>query len=510
MDFTATYRHSARECIAFSPGSTFIAYVGGTRGNHVLVRVTGTLQVVRSWDLDQPLQSLSWSRDGLFLLVSAHAARKEQGVSYVLPLDPDASVADGSDDGQGWVAKLDAGPPGLHSASWLPVWRIPAVVQFSQFGIRAVVNSLVDQALFVVPHAHPICVYILTVLASAAWPEHYGMVQRVNECDYIVLFRAANAHAPNLDAPVEWVRDRAIRLHTRNISDVLWSPDGNYLCAWEQPLEYKLYVHALSGAHLATFQQVNGATETVVAHGALAGRSSLRSSQSNPISSGTLGIRKVAWHPSSQFLAIGGFDEAVRILASTDWMEAYTFDLSGRIVRATVWTEPRHWFEATGGCSIVNCVYTRLPVEQVASPVELHAAANDLNEMPRVGISELSWNADGSFLAVVNEAVPTAVFIFSFNLGEGIFLTAVLHLSTPVCTLAWSPKGDSLAVACSTSAVYIWNEVSPEAVAVPNSTLPLTDGFTTQRVEWSQDGRALLLVAPSAFCCAISSDQDTP
>lgn len=494
MDFTATYRHTARDCVAFSPGSTFIAYVGGAKGTRVFVRVFGTLQVVRSWELSHTLNALSWSRDGLFLLVSAHADGKDTGVSFVLPLDPDASVRDGSDDGRGWVAKLDAGPAGLHSAAWLPVWRIPAVVQFSHFGIRALISSLVDQALFVVPHTQPM------LLACAAWPEHYGLVQREHETDYIALYRAKDGKAPNMDDPVEWIRDRVIRLHTRHLSNIEWSPDGNYFCVCEHHLEYKAYIHSLSGALLATFQQVNGTPETFVAPGALGSRSSsLRASQT-PVASvagGGLGIRKVAWHPSSQFIAIGGYDEAVRILASGDWTEAYTLDLSERTVQSNVWSEPRHWFEATEGCGIVA-------LEQIVGPVELRAAAGERNDIPQAGICELAWNNSGSFLAVINEAIPSTVFVYEFAFGEGVHVAGVLSLSAPVCSLAWSPKSDTLAVGCGNSAVYLWNEDAPEAVAVPNY------GFSTQRVEWIPDGRALLLVSTSAFCCAVSAEHGIP
>ena len=135
MDFTSTYRHASWDCLSFSPGSTFIACVAGAARTNVLVRVSGTLQVVRNWELDCPLHALEWSKDGLFLLVSSCA--DTHGVSYVLPLDPDVGVTDGSDDGRGWIARIEAGPQGLQNARWLPVWRIPSVVQFAPFDVGA-------------------------------------------------------------------------------------------------------------------------------------------------------------------------------------------------------------------------------------------------------------------------------------------------------------------------------------------------------------------------------------
>ena len=81
MDFTSTYAHALWDSVLFSPGSTFLAYINGKDRRQVMVRVTGTMQVVRSWDLDASLDSLSWSGDGLFLLASKKS--KEDSLSLI-------------------------------------------------------------------------------------------------------------------------------------------------------------------------------------------------------------------------------------------------------------------------------------------------------------------------------------------------------------------------------------------------------------------------------------------
>ena len=118
MDFTSTYSYASWDSVVFSPGSTFLAYVSGRSRTQVFVRVVGTLQVVRSWQLDACLDALEWSKDGLYLLASAYGL--EKGVSFVLPLDPDVAVTDGSDDDRGWVARITA-VHGLLYATWLPL-----------------------------------------------------------------------------------------------------------------------------------------------------------------------------------------------------------------------------------------------------------------------------------------------------------------------------------------------------------------------------------------------------
>lgn len=45
-----------------------------------------------------------------------------------------------------------------------------------------------------------------------------------------------------------------------------------------------------------------------------------------------LGIKRVIWHPSGRFLAVGGFDDKIRILAdATGWRSVAEVDLPGGI-----------------------------------------------------------------------------------------------------------------------------------------------------------------------------------
>ena len=44
-----------------------------------------------------------------------------------------------------------------------------------------------------------------------------------------------------------------------------------------------------------------------------------------------LGVRSVEWHPSGRFLAVGGYDDAVRILNDISWTASYELDLPGSI-----------------------------------------------------------------------------------------------------------------------------------------------------------------------------------
>lgn len=541
MDFTSTYTHALWDSVLFSPGSTFLACISGKDRRQVLVRVTGTMQVVRSWELDASLDALSWSSDGLFLLASSKskedASQANEGVSYVLPLDPDAAVTDGSDDNLGWVARVAAGVQGLAHAAWIPLKRIPAFIQFSGFEGSAIIYSLADQAFTILPRA-----ILSQVYTNSNWPEHFIVAQRDKEQDRLIVFRPALPDAPTLDDPVVWESQQTISLPTHAVAGVAWSPDGNFLAAWDTALEYKLSIHTIHGTHLATFTLNEGGlphTETsmsktdvqqALSPSTSTGRArrvtirpkqpSLRTSSHSShnatptqrIAGGGLGIRQVAWHPSSEFLAIGGYDEQVHVLHHADWSMVYSLDFSVSALRSMdeapqVWLEPHRWFEATHGQGIV-------PLETSTFPIDVPTIRTEDATSPfQNGISWMQWNQDGTLLACTNQNVPTVLFIHAFvgwlerDVHAHLRPLAMLVFSQPVVCTSWKP-GDtaSLAIATGQQAVFLWTSPGgagdhalqvAEAVAIPNYS------FSAQRLTWSPDGQTLALMDSQSFCCVV-------
>lgn len=519
MDFTAAYRHAGADTVSFSPGSTFIAYVDGENKSNVVVRVSGTLQVVRSWELATPLQALAWSPDGLFLLVSGYG---RQGVSFVLPLDPDACVTDGSDDNQGWVARLEGGLAGVDHAQWVPVWRVPSVAQFSR-DTGAMLYSLADQSFTALPHTvihkrMSVMYQATNPVSDNPQPEWFSLVQR-ERGDYLAIYAPLSHEAPSMESPVEWDLQRVsltphtqcIKLHTTHPADFAWSPNGDVVAVWDHELEYRVELYSLSGMHLATFsidadndepstRIAIGAEEARVVlaerspHASRARRVPMRASRSDKswpntstsrrvsasassrVAGGGLGVRRLAWHPSGEFLAVGGYDEHVRILNQQDWTEVYTLDvrrttLATPQASAVLWRESRRWFEATQGQGIV-------PLEKQSFPVDPPSFRHD-NPLKH-GVCWLEWNRDGSFLAVRNEALPTTLFIYTFEglaerrIDAHLSLSSVIVLATPIHSLSWKPgQYGTLAIVTGKSAVYLFTlqsngDQSAEAIAIPN------------------------------------------
>jgi len=542
MDFTSTYSYASWDSVVFSPGSTFLAYVSGRSRTQVFVRVVGTLQVVRSWQLDACLDALEWSKDGLYLLASAYGL--EKGVSFVLPLDPDVAVTDGSDDDRGWVARISA-VHGLLYATWLPLRRIPAVIQFAPFHTGAVIYSLADQALTVLPATVLPCVF-----SHAMWPEHFATVQRHKEQDYLCLYTPHQTNAPSLEQPVEWDLWRAVRLHTNEISGAAWSPDGSIFAVWEHMLEYKLFAYTIFGTpqaavtmqedlipHVAVpisaaecratltsptdsgrarrvpvFSSTTSASRVSSMSTSLTKHRSSYSGDPKHLKTHGLGVRVVAWHPSSEFLAVGAYDDHVHILSRYDWSLVYLLDTNVASLRnaspasLSVWQEPYRWFEATSGRGIVPLNFsTTIPVDVPLQPSLAH-------EPLQSGTCWMAWNQDGSLLALRNEHTPSVVLLYEFvgieerSVDAHIRAIAVIILSSPITSIMWRfGHLSSLALVTGQSSVICWtmnmsdHTQCCEAVAIPN------EHFSATHITCSPDGKTMLLADAHTFCCVVSA-----
>ena len=81
------------------------------------------------------------------------------------------------------------------------------------------------------------------------------------------------------------------------MENVSWSPDGRFIAIWESCLEYKMYIYYPDGRLVSTYSAYDS----------------------------SLGIKSVAWSPSSQFLVIGSFDQKVRFLNYYTWKSIIEF-----------------------------------------------------------------------------------------------------------------------------------------------------------------------------------------
>ncbi|KAF4018491.1 hypothetical protein G4228_009976 [Cervus hanglu yarkandensis] len=189
----------------------------------------------------------------------------------------------------------------------------------------------------------------------------------------------------------------------------------------------------------------------------------------------SLGIKSVAWSPSSQFLAIGSYDGKVV------YKEAEKSPPLGHLA----FPPPR---AVAGPLTSSESKY-----EIASMPVSLQTlkpAADRAN--PRIGVGALAFSPDNYFLATRNDSVPNAVWIWDIRKLRPL---AVLEQLCAVRAFQWGPQQPRLAICTGGSKVYLWSPAGCVSVQVPGE-----GDFQVLSLCWHPSGDSLALLSKDHFC----------
>nr|XP_036855649.1 WD repeat-containing protein WRAP73 isoform X4 [Manis javanica] len=266
-----------------------------------------------------------------------------------------------------------------------------------------------------------------------------------------------------------------------------------FVCSDWQLLRYKMLLYSLDGRLLSVFCAYEW----------------------------SLGIKSVAWSPSSQFLAVGSYDGKVRVLNHVTWKAITEFEhptninnpkipiLRGgaglsrlQVVYKEAEKSPQQALDhpafppcrAAAGLSSPESKY-----EIASVPVSLQMlkpAADRAN--PKIGIGALAFSPDSYFLATRNDNVPNAVWIWDVR---KLRLFAVLEQLRPVRSFHWDPQQPRLAICTGGSKVYLWSPAGCVSVQVPGE-----GDFQVLSLCWHLHGGSLALLSKDHFClCFLDS-----
>ncbi|XP_017915953.1 PREDICTED: WD repeat-containing protein WRAP73 isoform X3 [Capra hircus] len=317
----------------------------------LVVRDANTLQILQLYTCLDQIQHLEWSADSLFILCALY----KRGLVQVWSLEQPE-----------WHCKIDEGSAGLVASSWSPDGR--HILNTTEFHLRITVWSLCTKSVSYIKYPKA-CQQGITFTRDG---RYLALAERRDCRDYVSIFVCS-----------DWQLLRHFDTDTQDLAGIEWAPNGCVLAVWDSCLEYKVLLYSLDGRLLSAFCAYEW----------------------------SLGIKSVAWSPSSQFLAIGSYDGKVRILNHVTWKMITEFEHPATVnnPKIVVYKEaekspplghlafppPR---AATGPLTSSESKY-----EIASMPVSLQTlkpATDRAN--PRIGVGALAFSPDNYFLATRN------------------------------------------------------------------------------------------------------------
>ncbi|OQR95704.1 WD repeat-containing protein WRAP73 [Thraustotheca clavata] len=354
-----------------------------------------------------------------------------------------------------WQCKIAEGICGLIGAKWTPDTQ--HIITISDFRIHATVWSLVDTSKYVIRQPK------LGNDGFTFSPD--GMFLAVaerSECkDMIGIY--------NVDT---WEMVSHFDVASYDLVEITWTMDGRAIFIRDTHLEYRFLLYSPDGTLLQTYEAYQNA----------------------------LGIKTVSWSPTGQLVAIGSYDEKVRVLSNLHWKTIAELE------------HPVTISSTKGQSSPVYINFPQMVFEEVQKnknelvflpttlPNNVTVVNPDpLKELPRLGVGSIAWSFDAKILATRNDNMPRNIWLWKTETME---LHAIIVLTKPVKSFRWSPNQNTLAFSSANNRVCLWSDSGITWIEVADA------AFSILGLRWHpKNGNHLIAMSKSDFCCLQFSTQ---
>lgn len=357
-----------------------------------------------------------------------------------------------------WNCKIDEGSSRLVAAYWSSDSR--HVLTMSDFHVRLTLWSLVNKSVSYIKYPK------LTHGGLEFSPDgrYMALAERRDCKDHLSIFDSD-----------KWSLAHHFPVATKDLAGLSWSPSGSVICVWESCLNYQLFLYTLDGQNVASYTPY-----------------------SDPSQFG-LGARVVSWSPTGQFLAVGGYDQKVRLLNHVTWKtiaelehRSILDDTTGGVAVYNEVEKPVGLVDPTTLSLLTTSVFpTQSKYETQELPVTLPSVKPDSSKAnPKLGIKNILFSKDSQYLVTQNENMPTTLWIWSIRAS----LVAVLTHTSTVRDYQWDPTQPRLAICTNTGRLYMWSPAGCVSVVVPADP-PLS----VQRLQWHLSGKEIALIGSTHF-----------
>ncbi|ORY45197.1 YVTN repeat-like/Quino protein amine dehydrogenase [Rhizoclosmatium globosum] len=263
IDFSELYRATSPHLLA-------------TAVEHrLVVRDAETLQIAALFSCSANVDVVAWAADSQLVAVASKAKKCAQIWSIV---DPD------------WKCCIDEGVSGLSNILWSPDAR--HLLVFSDFQLRITVWSLVSkEAVYIQYPKYSNKGYAFGMTAATLLSQSVKTARILFQ--YMMpmtgRFSRYNLTETGFNSSMDVNGSKGhgtLSVETTDLEDIAWSPDGRFIAMWDTILEYKVLIYSPDGRLISSYSAYENG----------------------------LGIKGVSWSPSAQFLAVGSFDEKLRLI----------------------------------------------------------------------------------------------------------------------------------------------------------------------------------------------------
>ncbi|KAK9764866.1 hypothetical protein K7432_007291 [Basidiobolus ranarum] len=410
----------------FSPDGEFLAAIFEKR---LVIRSVHTLKITRMHHLDKPINVLEWSNDSRLIICASY----KHGTVDVFDIDD-----------RDWHGQISEGDAGLTSARW--AFDSRHIVTVSEFQMRMTIWSLTGEEHMSIQYPK----YSDKGMAFQSDGRYVAIVEKRDSKDIISIYDCKS-----------WAVCKRIQPETIDLENLEWSPNGHYLAVWDTPLNYKLLIYTADGSLQRSY--------TAYEFG--------------------LGIKSVQWSPSSQFLAIGSYDQQIRFLNHYTWSPLIEFACDDLPNNPQMPIYCQNFLEKSKG-------RVEIHYEPVYPPAMIPAVKPEVGKpSPKLGVGMIKFNPNGRLVAVINESIPTCLWLIDI---PNVRQICAIQQAFPIRAVQWNPiNPDQVAFVCGGNHIYLWCEKTGcEPFEIT------TDKFEAVGLEWSPDGHSLIIRGKDLFCVA--------